>query len=79
MFTKLGTFKLGDLWRGFIITVLMAVLTVIYESISKGTLAISWNTVIVAGIGAGISYLLKNLGTGAGGQLLTNAPPKASP
>lgn len=74
--SKLGTLKLSDFWRGLIIAVVMAVLTVVYESIQKGSLDISWNSVLLAGIGAGASYLLKNLGTGQGGRMLTNAPPK---
>ena len=72
IFSKLGTIKLGDFWRGLIIAVIMAVLTVIYESVQKGSLEISWNSVILAGVGAGISYLLKNLGTGKNGKILTN-------
>ncbi len=72
MFTKLGTIKLSDFWRGFIIAVIMAVLTVIYESVQKGSLDVSWNSAILAGVGAGASYLLKNLGTGQNGKLLTN-------
>lgn len=74
--TKLWTIKLSDFWRGLIVAVVMAVLTVIYETIQKGSLEISWNSVLLAGIGAGISYLLKNLGTGQGGKMLTNDPPK---
>ena len=72
IFTRLGVIKLSDFWRGLIIAVIMAVLTVVYESIQKGSFAISWNSVILAGLGAGISYLLKNLGTGQNGKLLTN-------
>ena len=75
-FSKLGTVKLSDFWRGLIVAVLMAVLTVIYETIQKGSLDISWNPVILAAIGAGVSYLLKNLGTGQGGKLLSNEPTK---
>lgn len=72
MFSKLGTIKLGDFWRGLIVAVLMAVLTVIYETVKANSLEISWNAVILAGLGAGIAYLLKNLGTGESGKLLTN-------
>jgi len=71
-FTKLGTIKLSDFWRGFIMAIIMAVLTVVYESIQKGSLSISWNTVALAGLGAGISYLIKNIGTGSQGNILKN-------
>ena len=75
-FSKLGTVKLSDFWRGLIVAVLMAVLTVIYEAVQKGSLNISLNPVILAAIGAGVSYLLKNLSTGQGGKLLSNEPTK---
>jgi hypothetical protein len=75
MFSKLGTIKLSDWWRGLVVAVIMAVLTTAYETIQKGLLEINWNTVLVAGLGAGISYVLKNMGTGQGGQILTNAQP----
>jgi len=52
--------------------IIMAVLTVVYESIQKGSLSISWNTVALAGLGAGISYLIKNIGTGSQGNILKN-------
>jgi len=71
-FSKLWTFQLNDFWKGLVIAVLMAILTVIYETIQKGSLNISWNAVLLAGIGAGISYLLKNFATGSGGRMLSN-------
>ena len=70
--TDLWKIQLSDFWRGLIIAVLMAVLTVVYETIQAGSLNISWNAVLLAGIGAGISYLLKNMMTGSGGKILSN-------
>ena len=71
-FSKLWSFQLNDFWKGLVIAVLMAVLTVVYETLQKGTLNINWNTVLIAGIGAGVSYLLKNFATGKGGRMLSN-------
>ena len=72
MFTKLGTIKLGDWWRGLIIAIATTPLTIIYQSISAGTLTFDWKAIVTTGIAGGIAYLLKNLGTGEGGRLLTN-------
>lgn len=72
-FSMLGTIHIPDLWRGLIVAVVMAVLTTIYQTIQTGSLAINWTTVAVAGIGAGISYILKNFGTGVNGRMMTNS------
>jgi len=72
MFTKLGTIKFSDWSRGLVIAIIMAPLTIIYQSVSAGTLIFDWKAIIVAALGGGIAYLLKNLGTGEGGKLLTN-------
>ena len=74
---KLG---LNDWQKGLIVAVLTAVLTVIYESISVGGLIFDYKIVLTTGILAGISYLLKNVLTGSGGQILTNKlPPPTLP
>jgi len=79
-FSGLGKLTLGDWERGLLLAVIGAVLTVLYESFSKG-LPTDWVklqpvllTALGVGVTAGISYILKNLGTGANGQMLTNKP-----
>ncbi len=74
MFTKLGTIKLSDWQRGLVIAIIMTPLTIIYQSVSAGTLVFDWKAILAAALGGGIAYLLKNLGTGEGGKLLTNKP-----
>lgn len=76
-FGKLG---LSDFTKGLLVAVVAAVLTVLYDALSKG-LTMTWINLrpvllSAAGVGmtAGIAYVLKNLGTGSGGQLLTNKP-----
>ena len=78
-FSKLGTVKLSDFWRGLIIAVITAILTVIYQSVSTGTLKFDWQVIVTTGLTAGIAYILKNLSTGANGKLLTNAAPPLQP
>ena len=80
--TKLGTIRLGDFWRGFIIAILTAPLTILYETVQVGSLTFDWKKVSAVALAAGIAYLLKNLATGQGGKLLTDAkpePPKVNP
>jgi hypothetical protein len=72
MFTKLGTLKLSDFWRGLIIAILTAPLTIIYQSIQAGSLDFDWKTILLVGVAGAISYLLKNLGTGSNGNILSN-------
>ena len=76
----LGKLNLTDFQKGLLVAVLGAVLSVLYESFSKG-FPTSWTAlqpvlINAAGVGitAGIAYLMKNLGTGSGGQILTNKP-----
>jgi hypothetical protein len=72
MFTGLGKIKLSDWWRGLIVASIMAPLTIIYQSVSAGTLVFDWKAIVVAAMTGGIAYLLKNLGTGSSGNLFTN-------
>jgi hypothetical protein len=68
--SNLFSLNLNDFWKGLIVTVLMAVLTTTYEVIGAGSLAINWQSVLIAGLGAGIAYLIKNLGTDSTGKFL---------
>jgi hypothetical protein len=80
--SPLGKVNMSDWTKGLIVAVLTAVLTVIYDSVKNGV-PTTWNAVkpvmvsaLGIGLTAGIAYVLKNLGTGANGQILTNEPPK---
>lgn len=72
----LWSLTLTDFWKGFILVCIVAALTVIQNSVSAGTLHVDWNLLATTTITAAIAYLLKNLGTGSGGKMLTNAPPE---
>ncbi len=72
IFTKLGTIKLTDWWRGLIIAVATVPLTIIYQSISSGVLTFDWKAIATAAMTGGLAYVLKNLSTGVNGNLLTN-------
>lgn len=73
IFTKLGLVKLSDFWRGLIVAVATAPLTIIYEAVTKGGFGgIDWSTVGGVAIAGGVGYILKNLATGEGGKILSN-------
>ncbi len=81
-FSKLGTIKLSDWWRGLIVACITTPLTIIYQSATAGTLIFDWKAIVGAFLAGGTAYLLKNLATGQGGRLLTDAkpePPKGNP
>jgi hypothetical protein len=62
-----------DFIRGLIITVICTFLTGAYQAIASG-FAFNWITmkpVVIAAVGAGISYLTKNLLTNSKGNFMT--------
>ena len=71
-FTKLGMVKLSDWWRGLIVAIATTPLSIIYESVSRGQLVFDWKSILSFAIIGGLGYLLKNVGTGEGGKILTN-------
>ena len=76
----LGKLNLNDFWKGFIMAVIGAALGVAYEVLQKGMPSneTAWKNLLVTAGGAAllaaVTYLLKNLGTGTGGQMLSNKP-----
>ena len=72
IFTKLGTIKFSDWWRGLFVAIATTPLSIIYESIKTGAITFDWNSILSFAIIGGLGYIIKNLGTGEGGKLLTN-------
>ena len=72
MFTALGNIKISDWWRGLIVAIIMVPLTIIYDSVILGGLTFDWKKIVAAAIAGGVAYIIKNLATGANGNLLTN-------
>lgn len=72
VFTRLGTIQLSDWWRGLIIAILSAPITIIIESLNAGTLEFDWKKIGMVALVAGLSYISKNLLTGQNGRLLRN-------
>lgn len=66
--SKLFELQKNDFIKGGIVAVITAVLTSILQMLQNGGFVIDWMTVLNVAIVAGISYLLKNLGTNEQGK-----------
>jgi hypothetical protein len=76
MKSKLFTLDSRDILHGLIIAFLTALLTGIVDMLQKGAV-FDWTTikpVLIAGICAALSYLLKCLATNSRNQLFTREP-----
>ena len=76
MKSKLFTLDLRDLMNGLLVAFLTALLTGIIEILGNGAV-FDWPTlkpVLIAGISAALSYLLKSLSTNSHNQLFTKEP-----
>ena len=82
-FKPLWRISLGDWERGLIMAILGAIVGALYEAFAGPTpIALTWvalqpvlATALKGAIVAALTYLGKNLSTGANGRILTNAPP----
>jgi hypothetical protein len=78
MKSRLFTVDTRDLINGLIIAFLTVLLTGIIEILGNGAV-FTWTSlkpVIIAGISAALSYLLKSLATNSYNQLFTKEPPR---
>jgi hypothetical protein len=76
-FLRLNT---GDFIRGLIVTVICALITGLYQLIASG-FTVNWLTIkpiVIAAVGAGVSYLTKNLLTNTKGEFMTFEPEPAA-
>jgi hypothetical protein len=76
MKSKLFTLDWRDLVNGLFVAFLTALITGLIELLGKGVTLdwISLKPVIIAGISAALSYLLKSLSTNSHNQLFTREP-----
>lgn len=52
-----------DILRGLLIAILTPVLVLIQQSIEAGNLVFEWKSLLIAGVGGGLAYLIKNFFT----------------
>ena len=76
-----GKLNSADFLKGLLLTVLTTILagtvSALNAYLTTGTAlpdAKGWEVIILAGVSAGVAYLLKNLGTNSQGKLLTKEP-----
>jgi hypothetical protein len=62
--------NIEDLGKGLIITILTSVLSIVYNTISAGSLTFDWNAIGLTALTSGLAYLMKNLLTNSEGQFL---------
>ncbi len=76
MKSKLFTLDTRDILHGLIMAFLTALLTGIIDMLQKGAVFdwLSFKTVLIAGISAALSYLIKCLATNSRNQLFTKEP-----
>lgn len=58
--SKQFTINLSDTIKALIMAVLVPVVTIIMASIDKGELTFNWKQILIAAIGGGLGYLIKN-------------------
>jgi hypothetical protein len=76
MKSRLFTIDTRDLLHGLLVAFLTSLITGTIDMLSKGT-SFDWATmqpVLIAGISAGLSYILKNLATNSQNQLFRKEP-----
>jgi hypothetical protein len=76
MKSKLFTLDWRDLINGLFIAILTTLITGLIEILGKGG-PLDWNSlkpILIAGLSAALSYLLKSLSTNSQNQLFTKEP-----
>lgn len=65
--------SLHDIAKGFLLATLTAVITSLYAIINTGTFPTdwaTWKTILLVGLGAGLSYIIKNFLTNSKDKFL---------
>ena len=64
--------NIEDLAKGLILTVLTSVVTIVYNTVSVGSLTFDWQAIGLTALTSGLAYLMKNLLTNSKGEFLGN-------
>lgn len=70
MISKFLTLNQKDFIKGLLLSVLTAVVTIVYNSVQAGSLTFDWKSIGVTALTTALSYLLKNLLTNSQGEIL---------
>ena len=71
---KLFSLKWKDAIKGFIVAVITTVITVVFQAIQINEFPQTlndWKVILIAGIGSGLAYIIKNFLTSSDDKFLT--------
>jgi len=68
VFLSLNT---ADFVKGLLLTVITAVISIIYSVVQAGSLTFDWKAIGTAALSAGIGYIIKNLLTNSSDTFLS--------
>ena len=68
--STLFNLNIQDLAKGLILTVLTSVITIVYNTVSAGSLTFDWQAIGLSALTSGLAYLMKNLLTNSKGEFL---------
>ena len=75
--SSLGKLNLADLLKGFLVAVIAALLSGVYNVIQAGAILWTWafwSPIVLSAVGAGVAYLIKNIFTNSTGQPFSPEP-----
>ena len=70
MNSSIFTLNKADFFKGLVIAVLTAVITLLYNTVQTGTLDFDWKAISTAAVSAALAYIMKNLLTNSSGEFL---------
>jgi hypothetical protein len=70
MNSSIFTLNSSDFIKGLITAVLTSVVTIIYQTISTGSLTFDWKAVATVALTSALGYIMKNLLTNSAGKFL---------
>lgn len=77
MKSALLTLNWKDALKGFILAIITALVTGVYQAIQTGTIAFTWvfwQPIVYTAVGAGLAYLIKNWLTNGDDKFLKSEP-----
>jgi hypothetical protein len=73
MNSTFGKLNWMDIGKGFLLAILAALITGVYQALQAGTISFTWaffQPIVLSSVGAGLAYLIKNFFTNSQGTPL---------
>ena len=74
MFSAYLKLNVFDVLKGFVVSIITAVLVLINSTITSGSFEFNWTTIWQTSLTAGVAYLVKNFFTNSNGTLGASNP-----